>query len=782
MSESVSVTKRNVLKKIATVFDPLGLISPAIIKGKMLLQMLWSRGYDWDDEIYDDIANEIQSWLDQLSVLAQVQIPRCIRLSLTVTSFKLITFVDASTSAFGAVVYARFEYEQSCPPTCRLLASKSKVAPLVPVTVPRLELMAAITGLRLTQTVIRVLEISMSTVTFYSDSLDVLWWIRGHGKDFRAFVANRVGEIQMFSDPQQWQHVSTEQNPADLVSRGVNVKDLKENALWWNSPDWLLKDKDNWPRVSGDSPPTEMKESRKPTVLASRSLPVQENPATNATAEEWRLNPNRYSSWMHLVCIYARVVRVLCNMQKKANRVYGKALHPEEIRDAEEDIIRKVQSEIFPEEYKALKSKKAISPKSPLIKLSPRIDENGIIRMDGRLTNADHLPYDVKHPIILPRGHHVTKLIVKHYHEKANHAGGVNFILAQLSQRFWIIAAREEIRSWENECNECKKRKTKLATQIMAPLPKVRLRFTYRPFDQSAVDYAGPFITVQGRGRQRQKRWLCLFTCLATRAIHLEMAWALDTESFLNCFTRFTSRRGVPSEVTSDNGSNFVGAVNELRDLVNQLDSQRIQQKATHMFNKVTWHFNPPAAPHFGGVHEAMIKSAKHAIYAVLGNSDIRDEELITAFVAAEGLLNSRLLTYQSSDPKDITPLTPNHFLHGQVGGEVAPESVDCTTFNLRNRWRRVQQLLNQVWSRWLKEYLPTLNRRPKWTEIVKNMKEGDVVLALENNLPRGRWPLGRIIETYPGKDGHTRVAKVQCGDRTLIRPIHKLVPLFQEN
>ena len=183
-------------------------------------------------------------------------------------------------------------------------------------------------------------------------------------------------------------------------------------------------------------------------------------------------------------------------MQKKANRAWKSTTSRRKISFA------KVQSEIFPEEYKALKSKKAISPKSPLIKLSPRIDQNGIIRMDGRLTNADHLPCDVKHPIILPRGHHVTKLIVKHYHEKANHAGGVNFILAQLSQRFWIIAAREEIRSWENECNECKKRKTKLATQIMAPLPKVRLRFTYRPFDQSVVDYAGPFITVQGRGRQ----------------------------------------------------------------------------------------------------------------------------------------------------------------------------------------------------------------------------------------------------------------------------------------
>jgi hypothetical protein len=302
-----------------------------------------------------------------------------------------------------------------------------------------------------------------------------------------------------------------------------------------------------------------------------------------------------------------------------------KALQPEEIQDAEEDIIRKVQLEVFSEEYQALKSNKTISPKSHLIKLSPRIDENGIIRMDGSLTYADFLPYGVKQPIILPRSHHVTKLIVKHYHERANHTGGVNFILAQLSQRFWIIAAPEEIGSWENECNGCKKRKTKLATQIMAPLPKVRLRFTFLPFDQSAVDYAGPLITVQSRGRQRQKRWLCLFTCLATRAIHLEMALALDTESFLNAFTRFTSRRGVSSEVTSDNGTNFVGAANELRNWVEKLDPDHIQQKTNHLFNKVKWHFNPPAAPHFGGVHEAMIKSEKRAIYTVLGNSDIRD-------------------------------------------------------------------------------------------------------------------------------------------------------------
>lgn len=779
VSSTLQITKRNVLKRIAAIFDPLGLVSPVVITGKALLQTLWTRGYDWDDEIQDDTAIKINTWLDQLAAVSKVKVPRCIRNAMPITSFKLIAFVDASTIAYGAAVYARCKYGQSSLVSSRLLASKSRVAPLVPVTVPRLELMAAVLGLRLIQTLIKVLQVAMTDVTFYSDSLDVLWWIRGYGKDFRPFVANRVGEIQMFSDPTQWQHVSTKVNPADLISRGVDAEDLAKNNLWWEGPDWLLEDEANWPKVDCKRP-TDIKEQRqKPTVLLARLTTT--HPDQRKDVKEWRLNPNRHSSWMHLVRIHARVIRVLFNMQCKEKRIVGKELLPEEIVDAEEDIIRQAQYEAFKEEYEALAKKKPVPAKSPLAKLSPRLDDNGIIRLEGRLMFADLLPYDVKFPIILPRGHHVTRLIVKYYHEMANHAAGTNFIFSQVSQRFWIMGGREEIRSWESQCNECKKRKTKLATQVMAPLPQIRLRFTFRPFDQCAVDYAGPFTTVQGRGIKRQKRYLCLFTCLQTRAIHLEMAWNLDTDSFLNAFTRFTSRRGVPTEMISDNGTNFVGAANELRELVNSLDQDKIQRKTNNLFNKVQWHFNPPAGPHFGGVHEAMVKSAKVAIYSVLGQSDIRDEELITAFTGVESLLNSRPLTYQSSDHRDITPLTPNHFLHGQLGGHIAPESVDTSDFSLKKRWRRVQQLITQVWSRWLSEYLPTLNRRPKWNEVVKDLKDGDIVLVLNKDLPRGRWPLGRIIETYPGKDGHTRVAKVQCGDKTMVRPIHKLVPLFTE-
>ena len=168
------------------------------------------------------------------------------------------------------------------------------------------------------------------------------------------------------------------------------------------------------------------------------------------------------------------------------------------------------------------------------------------------------------------------------------------------------------------------------------------------------------------------------------------------------------------------------------------------------------WSFNPPGAPHFGGVHEAMVKSAKKAIYAVLGSSEVTVEELMTALTGVESLLNSRPLTYQTADSRYDVPLTPSHFLHGQLGGNFAPETVDTTEFSPRKHWRKVQELISRVW---LREYLPLLSTRPKWTEVVKDLKEGDVVLVLEPNLPRGQWPLGRITETFPGRYGHTRVA-----------------------
>ena len=234
------------------------------------------------------------------------------------------------------------------------------------------------------------------------------------------------------------------------------------------------------------------------------------------------------------------------------------------------------------------------------------------------------------------------------------------FVQSQISGRFWIVAAYEAIRAWGIECSVCKRCGKKPATQKMGLLPQRRLPFTFCVFDQTAVDYAGLITTIRGPGRQQLKRWLCDFN--SNSAVHFKIAWGLDTDSLLNAFTRFTRRRGihVPKDMISDNGTNFVGAVNKLKELVGQLDKDEIQETTAQ--KGVKWTFNPPGAPHFGEAQKVMVKAAKKAVYPVLSSSEVTDEDLITVVTGAESLLSSRALTYRSTKIKDDVPLTPNNF------------------------------------------------------------------------------------------------------------------------
>ena len=230
----------------------------------------------------------------------------------------------------------------------------------------------------------------------------------------------------------------------------------------------------------------------------------------------------------------------------------------------------------------------------------------------------------------------------------------------------------------------------------------------------------------------------------------------LDTDSFLNAFYRMASRRGFPDEMYSDNRTNLKAADKELKQLITEIEPEKIQESVAN--KGVTWYFNRPAAPHFGGVHETMIKAAKKAIKGILGHADITYEELMTAIVGAEGPINFRPLTYQSANPAEDTPLTPNHFLHAQIGGQFAPTSVDNTHFNPRKRWRRVQELVRHFWHR---EWIPGLSGRKKWNQERQDLQTGEFVLVMSTDTARGNWPLGRVTEVYPGQDGQVRVAKI---------------------
>ena len=759
-----TITKRTLLSSIALLFDPLGMLAPLTIRGKIILQEVWMLGMNWDDELPPRLTKKTHIWYEDLQQVHIFEIPRCLREKKEVVETDLHFFCDASEEAYALVGYVTCQYSDGSASSRQVIA-KAKVAPLKTVSIPRLELMAAVMAAKMGPIVAKGLDFDPSSIHYWTDSTNVLWWIYRRSRVLKTFVANRVAKIQQNTTVSLWKHVPTSSNPADLGTRGANVETLNK-TIWKNGPAFLTE-RAIWPAQKIQEEPTEAVGEVKATTSAYFT-------ANSVNTEESRIVPTRYSTLTRLVRVAAWISRFADNC-RRSDKLNG-GLTVDELMDSEYMLIRSEQRTCFKEELQGLTSKRDTGKTNKLTNLNPFLDDDGILRSNSRLVNADMLTYETKHPIILPRKAWITKLIIRFYHQQNGHVGGTNQSLSEISKRFWIVHAREAIREVETSCNKCAQKRAKAANQQMAPLPLSRIGKPYRAFIRVAIDYAGPFEAIQGRGRARAKRYLCLFTCMLCRAVHLEMAFSLDTDSFLNAFFRFANRRGIPEEVFSDNGTNFVGGERELQEAIESLDRQKIVDEATK--RRIKWNFNPPAAPHFGGVHESLIKTSKRAIYAVLKKADINDEELMTAITGAEEIVNSRPITYQSSNPKDDLPLTPNHFLHGRIGMEMPFETIDSTNFSMRIRWRRVQELVRHIWSRWIHEWLPALAQRKRWTTSRDNIKKDDIVLVMEANIPRGKWPLARVVETFPGKDGRVRTVKINAKGSTYIRPIVKIFPL----
>ncbi|XP_071504209.1 uncharacterized protein [Diadema antillarum] len=401
-------------------------------------------------------------------------------------------------------------------------------------------------------------------------------------------------------------------------------------------------------------------------------------------------------------------------------------------------------------------------------KLNP-ILVDGIIRVGGRLENAP-LDDETKHPIILPSDHHVTKLLIVHHHHLVGHSGA-GMTWTALREKYWVLKGGATVRKVIGKCFSCKRRNAKKMEQFMADLPSSRVTPDKPPFSYVGIDYFGPIMVKQGRSRV--KRYGCLFTCLNCRAVHLEVANTLDTDSFINALRRFISRRGKPSKIISDNGSNFRGAERELRENLESLSQTRVTNFLAEQ--GIDWNFNTPTASHMGGVWERMVRSVRKILTCLLGQQIVNDEVLSTLMAEVESILNARPLTQLNLDPNDDEPLTPNHLLIMRKGSSLPPGVFDQKDAYGRRRWRQVQYLASVFWKRWQREYLLLLQERQKWNAPRRNLAVNDLVLVADEITPRGQWPLGKVVEVYPGKDGHVRQAQVRVGTRFFKRPIAKL-------
>ncbi len=433
------------------------------------------------------------------------------------------------------------------------------------------------------------------------------------------------------------------------------------------------------------------------------------------------------------------------------------------------------QKQSVPEEWRSVVNSELVSKKSRLSQFAPFLGSGNVLRLRGRTRRLSAAEFDVKHPILLDAKHPAIRLMLNDFHQQYLQMGA-EYNRAKLNQKFFILGLRSALRSIQSQCVLCRKRRAQPVEPMMVELPKKRLGFRQRPFTFTGVDYFGPFsVTVR---RSSEKRWGFLFTCITTRAIHLEVVHSLDTSSCLMAFERFIPRRGKPLVIWSDNGIKFVGTEKELKAL--QLFARKLKLPERVASLDIAWKFNPPAAPHHGGSWERLLRSVKCVLYAILGSRKLHDELLLTAFCLVEQTQNARPLVPVSSDPNDLDALTPNPFLLGRSSFSLPTLFCDSPLFNYRKQFVKAQAFPDAIWQRWLREYVPSSNFRPKWRTPARELKIGDLVWLVEDSSIRGNYPLARIQNLCYGADSVARSAELKLSNRELVRPVCKPVPVFE--
>lgn len=758
---AVHKSKRGILSVIAQIFDPLGLLAPCVIRMKILLQRLWLEKLSWDDQLSPEVCALWSDIISSLPLLNHIRIPRhviCDNSQL----IDLHIFTDASERAYGGCVYIRsVGSDNDC--LVRLLFAKSRVAPIKPTTIPRLELCGALVGVRLYEKAVSSLRLKINNVVFWTDSTVVLGWLKMLPSKLQPFVRNRVAEILETSHNYSWRHVPTDVNPADYLTRGVDFKLMHSLDIWWSGPAFLKQDECHWPVNSQIK--EKLPEIRHISLQASSSAEV------STQTQGLLIDFHRFSNLSRLKRSVAFVLRFVNRC--KGLSITENYLTAIELTNALTIIIKFSQKESFAE-YNLLLNKQPLPKKSPLLKFNIFLDEHNVMRVGGRLSNAD-FNYDKKFPILIQSKHRFTQLLFNCEHLKLMHAGP-QLLLANIRERYWPIGGRNLAKSCYRTCIRCSRIKGQVIAPQMGNLPHDRLKPGY-PFRNVGVDYAGPMMAVsrQGRGSRTVKVYIAVFICFATKAIHLELVGDLTSHSYIYALHRFVSRRGKPQNVYSDNGTSFVGAYNELSKFLKTNCDSLAEGVANEGIN---FHFIPAYAPHFGGLWEAGVKSTKYHLVRVLGNCHLTYEELNTALAQIEAILNSRPLTPISSDPEDLTPITPGHFLIGRPLTALPDKGYEDCSYNHLRRFQRIQQLRETFWKRWSKEYVVELQQRTKWRTNSEPLKLNSLVVIKEDNLPPLKWRLGRIVAVHPGSDGINRVADVKTSSGIVRRAFSKICPL----
>ncbi|XP_003741472.2 LOW QUALITY PROTEIN: uncharacterized protein LOC100908636 [Galendromus occidentalis] len=760
-------TKRSVLRLVASIYDPLGWLAPFLIRGKLLLRALWAADLKWDDPLSGNLTSDAQTWTEEVPALSKVRIPRCIGVrGVPPTGRHLHLFGDASPIAYSAVAYMQTLFADG---TCKtsIIMSKTRVAPRQPLSLPRLELMAALLTVRLRNYIVDQLMVPVDRVTFYTDSMVTYYWCTASSAGrWKTFVNNRVSEIQASSTADQWHHVPGSLNIADLATRGVSAGELSRNTTWWRGPEWL-----SLPET--ERPISQPGQDDTPSLSAvDNELRMTSAAITVRPDCQCLVDIKRYSTLGAVVRTTEMIFRSIRRMRKlppiTASCSRQQALN---------HLIKWTQRQHFPRELEAASADDFPARNSKVAGLKLFIDQDGLLRARTRLYASPHFTDDEKTPIVIPGESHLASLLIVDEHRVNAHLG-VSTILAALRRRYWITRGRQRIKSILGKCVICRKQHGPTQKVIEAPLPESRLSPVV-PFQTSGLDFCGPFLT--RLGSDTQKNYIALFTCSTVRAVHLELVPSMTTAQTHLAIRRFLSLYPECSALVSDNARSFVKAAADIKRLFNSKRHPDIRELLSK--HGLEWRFICPRAPWHGGFWERMVGTVKGALKRTLGRSLLTFEELRTIIAEIAATVNNRPLTYVSGDPDEPTPLTPSHFLRG---APLRPPLCSITPLDEMNKNRLRSDLLNRTTyyralaTRWRREYITQLRSISETERGGKPViSVGDVCLLEEDNRPRIGWQLVRVLEQNIGRDGVVRTYTVKFANGYVTRRAARLlVPL----
>ena len=763
------ISKRKILSNLCEIFDPLGFLAPINLKLKILWQDVVDTGVTWDEDVNELHLTAYNKIVSEMHLLQDIEIPRWVRY-VPGKKIEIHGFCDASKRAYGAVIYMKVIDDDSSE--IMFLRAKTHLFKLEDIkkdensnlTNPRKELCAALLLAEMLETTKNALEkinVCIKNVYAYSDNQVVLYWISNKHISYPVFIQNRVMKIRKLHD--FWCYIGTKENPADLASRGLMPSKILKNILWWYPP--ILKDNVKPERFV---PSEDMINVDVPKVVSIHTL--EEKYICSIT------------DFVQKFSCYKRLVRRTIYLQKFISFIFDKnfkkEISVEDFQKAELALVRLDQRKSFPKEYKALKDGLNIPNSSKIKSLCPVLDKNHVMRVKGRLANA-MLPNEEMQPMIVDHKGLLALLIMKNAHYMCLH-GAKSLTVATSRGQFWITRGADIARHVISKCPKCIRFGAKTICQQMGDLPEARV-LEARPFSKTGVDYAGPFTikSMVARGKRLHKSYACIFVCMVTKAIHIELVGDLSAERFLMAYQRFTARRGNCCEIFSDNGSNFVLGKKLLdKDCQNAIKEGSELLQGFLLEQKTKWHNIPPLSPHHGGLWEAGVKSMKYHLVRVLGDTVLTFEELNTFLIRIEACLNSRPLAALSNDPNSFL-LTPGHFLIGD-SLVAPPKPLQKHLLSLKGE-KLISRKVQEAWVAWRQDVLKSMMIRKKWQNTKENVTEGDIVILKDEQTPPTVWPLARVSKVHTGKDNNVRVVSVETNNKEYIRPITKIIPVVKK-